>query len=539
MTTTNNLGISQDGLPIYDNASGTFTSTIPPADQVLVGDANSQIIGVDPTGFDVGNPLCTTGVGTPPNFSATPTVDKITILDPPSASTDGANKAYVDSVAAGLTFINAVRLATTANLTATYANGTGGVGATLTNSGAQAALSIDSTAAVLGNRILVKNQTAQEENGVYEVTDVGSGSTNWELERTTDYDQTSEIVPGSIVPVTSGSTNANSYWVQTETVATVGTDPIEFLPFANVPTGVLLAANNLSDVASAATSRSNLGLTAVATQNTTQYAVQVGGAGDTLVSLGLGSAGQVLTSNGAGANPSFQAVSGGSGFSQIVVQTFTSSGTYTPTPNMSYCIVEVVGGGGGSGGLAAPGTTATRYAISGSGGGGGYARKVFDSATIGASQSITIGAGGTAAAAGNNAGGAGGTTTFGSTLLQATGGAGGPGGASLTSGATQTHNAVNNGVGTLGDVNLSGCSFPSMYVGGVGIFNGQGGTSFYSLGVPPFMTATGTNQVNSAIAGVVYGGGARGANTRSTSLQAAQAGAAGSAGIVIITEFII
>ena len=308
MTTTNNLGISQDGLPIYDNASGTFTSTIPPADQVLVGDANSQIIGVDPTGFDVGNPLCTTGVGTPPNFSATPTVDKITILDPPVNPTDGTNKSYVDSVAGGLTFINNVRLATTANLTATYANGTGGVGATLTNSGAQVALSIDSTATVLGNRILVKNQTAEEENGVYEVTDVGSGSTNWELERTTDYDQVAEIVPGSIVPVTAGSTNANSYWLQTETVATIGTDPIEFLPFANVPSGVLLAANNLSDVASAATSRSNLGLTAVATQNTTQYAVQVGGAGNSLNSLALGTAGQVLTSNGAGANPSFQSV---------------------------------------------------------------------------------------------------------------------------------------------------------------------------------------------------------------------------------------
>lgn len=308
-TTTNNLGISQNGIPIYDNAVGTFSNTIPPSDQVLVGDANSQIIGIDPTGFDVGNPLCTTGVGTPPNYSATPTVDSITILNPPNASTDGTNKAYVDSVAGGLKFINAADLATTANLNATYANGVAGVGATLTNAGAQVALSIDSTACVVGDRILVKNQTAEEENGVYEVTDIGSGATNWEMERTTDYDQITEIVPGSIVPVNFGATNANTYWLETETVAVIGTDPICFLPFANLPSGVLLAANNLSDVASAATSRSNLGLTAVATQTPTQYAVQVGGAANALVSLALGTAGQVLTSNGAGANPSFQSVS--------------------------------------------------------------------------------------------------------------------------------------------------------------------------------------------------------------------------------------
>ena len=58
-----------------------------------------------------------------------------------------ATKQYVDTVASGITVQAACRLATTTALTATYANGAAGVGATLTNSGVQAALVIDGTAA--------------------------------------------------------------------------------------------------------------------------------------------------------------------------------------------------------------------------------------------------------------------------------------------------------------------------------------------------------------------------------------------------------
>ena len=206
---------------------------------------------------------------------------------------------------------------------------------------------------------------------------------------------------------------------------------------------------------------------------------------------------------------------------------------------MSRCIVEVVGGGGGSGGLAAPGTSNVRVAVSGSGGGGGYARKVFTSATIGASKTVTIGAGGTAGAAGNNAGGNGGTTEFGaspSILLQATGGTGGSGSAASFGGNTQS--VVANGVGTLGDVNLNGASFPSACVTDYFLV-GSGGQSFYSLGTSDFFESRATSFLSSAVAGEGYGGGARGAVTRTSSTQAAQAGAAGTAGIVIVTEYIV
>ena len=61
-----------------------------------------------------------------------------------------------------------------------------GVGAYLTNAGTQAALTIDSVALSVGNRVMVRLQTNGAHNGVYEVTTVGSGSTNWVITRTAD-----------------------------------------------------------------------------------------------------------------------------------------------------------------------------------------------------------------------------------------------------------------------------------------------------------------------------------------------------------------
>lgn len=151
----------------------------------------------------------------------------------PSTANQAANKNYVDTVAQGLNVIAACRLATTAALTVTYANGTAGVGATLTNAGAQVALSIDSVATVVGNRILVKNQASALQNGVYTVTDIGSGSTNWVMTRAIDYDTPAQINPGDFVLIDFGTANSGSGWIQTATVASIGTDPINFSRFGN------------------------------------------------------------------------------------------------------------------------------------------------------------------------------------------------------------------------------------------------------------------------------------------------------------------
>jgi len=193
------------------------------------------------------------------NALATPTADlnlnnyKITNLATPTASTDAATKGYVDGVAEGLHIHAASYAATTANLNATYSNGTSGVGATLTNAGAQAAFATDGVSPSINARILVKNQTNTSQNGIYTLTTVGSGSVNWVLTRATDFDTAAEISGGDFTFVDAGSTLANTGWVSVDEVTTVGTDPIVFQQFSGAGTytasdGVLLTGTNFTGV---------------------------------------------------------------------------------------------------------------------------------------------------------------------------------------------------------------------------------------------------------------------------------------------------
>jgi hypothetical protein len=193
------------------------------------------------------------------NALATPTADlnlnnyKITNLATPTLSTDAATKGYVDGVAEGLHIHAASYAATTANLNATYSNGTAGVGATLTNAGTQAAFATDGVSPSINARILVKNQTTTSQNGIYTLTTVGTVSTNWVLTRATDFDTAAEISGGDFTFVDAGSTLANTGWVSVDEVTTVGTDPIVFQQFSGAgtytaSTGVLLTGTNFTGV---------------------------------------------------------------------------------------------------------------------------------------------------------------------------------------------------------------------------------------------------------------------------------------------------
>ena len=159
-----------------------------------------------------------------------------TISTAPTGGTDIVNKTYADSIASGINFHQSVRLATTAALPAnTYNNGSSGVGATLT-ANANGALSIDSTAVVVGNRVLIKNEVAGANNGVYTVTQVGDGSTPYILTRATDFDSAGsgvdQIDAGDFFLVTAGSTLSNTSWVQqTSLPITVGTTALVFIQF--------------------------------------------------------------------------------------------------------------------------------------------------------------------------------------------------------------------------------------------------------------------------------------------------------------------
>lgn len=99
-----------------------------------------------------------------------------------------------------------VRVATTANLAATFAYNTPGTFAsTLTNSGPRTALSIDGLALRVGDRVLVKNQAASQQNGVYVVTRLGNATTDWLLTRAADADTTAEIPAATLIKVAEGT----------------------------------------------------------------------------------------------------------------------------------------------------------------------------------------------------------------------------------------------------------------------------------------------------------------------------------------------
>ena len=162
----------------------------------------------------------------------------VAVTQDPTTNLQVATKQYVDGlVTQGISYHSPVYVEspdTAGNLNATYNNGASGVGATLTNAGTQAALTIDGVLTTVGMRVLIYNQTAQAENGVYTVTTVGTVSTNWVLTRATDANTYGLRDPNALgyndaFFVTAGSTGAGETYVCTTAgVITFGTTAITF-----------------------------------------------------------------------------------------------------------------------------------------------------------------------------------------------------------------------------------------------------------------------------------------------------------------------
>lgn len=313
---------------------------------------------------------------------------------------------------------------------------------------------------------------------------------------------------------------------------------------------VLYASNNLSDLQSLPTTLTNLGLapantpifTGVTFKNAAANTITLAGlsSGVTNSSYTLPAAqpvtsNQVLTSTSAGAM-SWKTVGGAGAIMSVVSQKFTTAGsfTYTPTTGMVECLVEVVGAGGGGGGCPVVAGGLGTGACTGHGGeAGGYSKSLYTAATLGASQSLVVGAGG-AGSSGAVDGVTGGNSTFGS-FITCTGGAGGAHGTLYTGSSPTFGNGGVIGTATGGNiVNMGGVS--SGFTINLGTntlsgFGGCGGNSFYGAGA---RSAASNGAVSTPENG--HGPGAGGSGS-ATQINTVAVGGNGIDGCILITEW--
>jgi hypothetical protein len=284
--TTINLANTAVTAGAYGAASKTLTATVDAQGRLTaladtnIAIANTQVSGLGTMSTQNASAVAVTGgtingttvgASTPAagTFTALAT-NTGTVTTTPTNATDIANKQYVDGlVTQGISYHEPVFVEspnTAGNLTATYNNGAAGVGATLTNAGAQAALTIDGVLTTVGMRVLIYNQTNQTQNGVYTVTVVGTVSTNWVLTRATDANTYGLRDPNALgyndaFFVQAGSTGAGETYVVTTTgVIVFGTTAITF---AQISSAQIYSAGTGLNLSPATTFNiSNTGVTA-------------------------------------------------------------------------------------------------------------------------------------------------------------------------------------------------------------------------------------------------------------------------------------
>lgn len=259
----------------------------------------------------------------------------------------------------------------------------------------------------------------------------------------------------------------------------------------------------------------------------------IGNTGGTPTAATL-TAGSNITITNAGGSITI-ASSGGSG-RLLNIQTFTASGTYTPTAGLVNALIVCIGGGGAGGGT--PIGSSAPIGAGGGGGSGGFSQSLVSSGTIGASQTVTIGAGG--AGSSGAVGGNGGDTSVGTIVI----GKGGTGGALSSTAVSTAIGATLGGAGGTagtGDIALTGTTgLPGFWGANLStasaIISGAGGNSVYGNGATPVVWGgSGSMAGNSATANT--GAGGSGAFLLNSSGASARAGGNGGTGLVIIYEY--
>jgi hypothetical protein len=169
-------------------------------------------------------------------FSSSPQVPE------PTSATNAVSKAYVDALATGLKPHEAAKLATAAALPAnSYAAG-------VLTASSVGVLTVDGVATKTGERILVKNEATEANNGIYVVTTEGTVSAKYALTRAADMKEASQIA-AALVFIEKGAENENSSWsIVGSGPWTLGTTAIQWTVFSRA--GVLVAGTGLTKTGS-------------------------------------------------------------------------------------------------------------------------------------------------------------------------------------------------------------------------------------------------------------------------------------------------
>jgi hypothetical protein len=235
----------------YTNVAGlTINSTTIPTSATLTKTSDNLSVFAATTSAQLSGVISDeTGSGSLV-FATAPTLSGALVAADPTVALGVASKQYVDAVTAAINFHAPVKLATTANIAGTYNNGSSsGIGATFTTT-ATGRLSIDSVNVTNGDRVLLKNQTTDLQNGIYVVTVQGAGGTSAVLTRATDYDTSVEITNGDVIFTTAGTVNTGVTFVNSMAAGTtvVGTSSITFSTYtsASLPTQTGQAGNYLT-----------------------------------------------------------------------------------------------------------------------------------------------------------------------------------------------------------------------------------------------------------------------------------------------------